>query len=79
MDIQEQLIFSKLRFTCFDSEDDIIERTESSWTTRYMYQDQYLTLIETSGLEVESLIGTYQNEPVSSTSQLIFQIKLRNM
>ncbi len=75
-DIQAQLIFTKLRFTCSDSEGNIIERNESSWTTRYMYQDQYLTLFETSGLEVELLVGTYQNEPVSPTSQLIFQLKL---
>lgn len=76
-DIQAQLIFTKLRFTCFDSDGNIIERTESSWTTRYMYEDQYLTLIEASGLEVELLVGTYQNEPVSPTSQLIFQLKLK--
>ncbi|MFX1283010.1 MAG: class I SAM-dependent methyltransferase [Promethearchaeota archaeon] len=76
-DIQAQLIFTKLRFTCFDSEGNIIERTESSWTTRYMYEDQYLTLIEASGLEVELIVGTYQNEPVSPTSQLIFQLKLK--
>lgn len=76
-DIQAQLIFTKLRFTCFDSDGNIIERTESSWTTRYMYEDQYLTLFEASGLEIELLVGTYQNEPVSPTSQLIFQLKLK--
>ncbi|MFX0016155.1 MAG: class I SAM-dependent methyltransferase [Promethearchaeota archaeon] len=78
-DIQAQLIYTKLRFTCFDAEDNIIERTESTWTTRYMYQDQYLTLFEKSGLEVELLVGSYQNEPVSPTSQLIFQLKLKNV
>ncbi len=44
-----------------------------------MYKEQYLTLIKKSGLEVELLTGTYQNEPVSPTSQLIFQLKLKNM
>lgn len=78
VDIQKQLVFAKLRFTCFDTEGNIIETTESKWTTRYMYQDQYLVLIKTSGLEVEQLVGTYQNEPVSPTSQLIFQLKLKD-
>ena len=78
VDIQKQLIFSKLRFTGFDTEGNIIEITKSNWTTRYMYQDQYLALIKTSGLEVEQLVGTYQNEPVSPTSQLVFQLKLKS-
>ena len=77
--IQEQLIFTKLRFTCFDSEDNIIDKTESKWTSRYMYEEQYRTLIKKSGLEVELLTGTYQNEPVSPTSQLIFQLKLKDV
>ncbi|MHA2074683.1 MAG: class I SAM-dependent methyltransferase [Candidatus Hodarchaeales archaeon] len=73
-DIEKQLIKAKLRFTLLDSKGKMIERTESSWITRYMYQDQYLNLVEKSGLEVENLIGTYQNEPVTPTSQLIFQL-----
>jgi ubiquinone/menaquinone biosynthesis C-methylase UbiE len=79
VDKQNQLIYTKLRFTCFDSKETIIEKTESSWTTRYMYQEEYFSLIAKSGLEVELLTGTYQNEPVSPTSQLIFQLKLKKV
>ncbi|MFX1538630.1 MAG: class I SAM-dependent methyltransferase [Promethearchaeota archaeon] len=76
-DIKKQLIFTKLRFTRFDTKDRIIEIKESKWTTRYMYKEEYLDLFEKSDLEVENLVGNYKNEPVSPTSQLIFQIKLK--
>ncbi|MFX0115594.1 MAG: class I SAM-dependent methyltransferase [Candidatus Hodarchaeota archaeon] len=77
VDLAKQLIFTKLRFTLRDDADNLMKSSESGWTTRYMYEKQYVDLIDKCRLEIESLVGTYTNEPVASTSQLIFQLKLK--
>jgi len=75
-DLLEQTILTKLRYTRFNKDGAKIETEESWWKTRYLFQYEAIHLLYRCGFEVESLAGNYNNGPVTTNSQLIFQVKL---
>jgi hypothetical protein len=72
-DIQKTKIISSTRFNKDGAK---IETEESWWKTRYLFQYEAIHLLYRCGFEVESLAGDYNNGPVTTNSQLIFQVKL---
>jgi 2-polyprenyl-3-methyl-5-hydroxy-6-metoxy-1,4-benzoquinol methylase len=74
----EQQITTTLRITRYDPEGQQVERGESSWTTRYLFQYEAVHLLYRCGFEVEALVGDYRNGPVTEGSQFVFQVKRAN-
>lgn len=75
-DLLNQTILTKLRYTIV--RDGIRSDPEESWwKIRYLFQYEAIHLLYRCGFEVESVVGDYTNGPVTETSQLIFQAKLR--
>jgi len=72
----EQSIKTRLRFTRTTPAGEEVERKESWWKTRYLYQYEAVHLLARCGLDVESIVGDYNSGPVTTKSQLIFQVKL---
>ena len=71
----EQLIMTTHRLSRFDHSNTLVEQGESTWQTRYLYHYEAIHLIHRCGLEVESLVGNYSDDPVGTAGQLIFQVK----
>lgn len=74
----DQCIKTTLRITVYDNDGYEIDRSESSWTTRYLYRYEAVHLLYRCGFQVEKLVGDYQNGPVTAKGQLIFDVKLKN-
>jgi SAM-dependent methyltransferase len=75
----EQTIKTTLRITRTDVSGNVVEEGESSWTARYLFRYEAIHLLYRCGFEVESLVGDYENGPVTEGSQLIFQVELRGL
>jgi len=71
----DQTITTTLRITRYDDEGNPVERGESTWRTRYLFQYEAIHLLYRCGFEVEVLVGSYRNGPVTEGGQLIFQVK----
>jgi len=65
-----------LRLTRFSVEGKIVEKGESTWTTRYLFKDEAVHLLRQCGFTVESLVGDYMNGPLTEKGQLIFDVRL---
>ncbi len=74
--MDDQLITTTLRITKLDKEENIIEMGESNWVTRYLFRYEAIHLLYRCGFKIESLVGDYENGPVTEKSQLIFDVKL---
>lgn len=75
-DALEQTVETQLRFTVRDSDGEILERSESSWKSRYLFRCEAVHLLHRCGFQVEATFGSYDEEPVGEGGQLIFQAKL---
>ena len=75
-DLNAQLIETTLRFTLLDEHGAVVERTESSWTTRYLWRYEAEHLLYRCGFVVEELVGGYGGQPVGEGGQLVFQARL---
>jgi hypothetical protein len=71
-DIKTQFVISTIRITRFDAAGSLIERGESTWSSRFLLRSEIDQLLKRCGFEVESLVGDYRNGPVTKRSQLIF-------
>lgn len=69
----EQTITTQLRYTVINKKEHCCE--ESWWKTRYVFLYEAVHLLHRCGLEVESMVGDYENGPITTKSQLIFQAK----
>jgi 2-polyprenyl-3-methyl-5-hydroxy-6-metoxy-1,4-benzoquinol methylase len=76
--LADQSIETTLRFTVYDQKENILEQSESSWKSRYLFKYEAIHLLYRCGFEVESLVGGYQNQPIGDNGQLIFQAKLQD-
>jgi SAM-dependent methyltransferase len=74
----DQCIETTLRIRVFDCDGNQVEKSESAWTTRYLYRYEAVHLLYRCGFQVEKLVGDYQDGPVSNNSQLIFEAKLND-
>jgi hypothetical protein len=75
IDVSQQTVHTYLRLTRMDPQGHELEKGESTWTARYIYPDEAVTLLNRSGFQVEALVGDYKNGPVAEKSQLIFQVR----
>jgi SAM-dependent methyltransferase len=74
-DALEQRVETRLRLTRYDADGHVVERGESSWTSRYMFRYEAVHLLYRCGFEVASLAGDYRGGPVRAGSQLIFEAR----
>lgn len=72
----DQLIITTLRVTRIDLEGRVVERSETSWSTRYLFRYEAIHLLYRCGFDVEALVGDYSDGPVTEKGQLIFQALL---
>jgi SAM-dependent methyltransferase len=77
-DVCEQVITTKIRLTRYDAGGREVEQGESTWATRYLWRYEAIHLLYRCGFEVESLVGDYNNGPVTDQGQLVFQAKLKD-
>lgn len=70
--LSEQTVETRLRYTKI-GKGKLSEPEESSWKIRYMFQYEAVHLLSRCGFQIESLVGDYDNGPVTGGSQLIFQ------
>ena len=70
-----QYITNNFRITRYNQVGDVLEKSSSSWKTRYLFQFEAIHLLYRCGFEVESLEGDYQHGSVKEGSQLIFQVR----
>lgn len=77
-DVCEQIVTTKMRLTRYDASGREVEKGESSWTTRYLWRYEAVHLLYRCSFEVESLVGDYNNGPVTDKGQLVFQAKLKD-
>lgn len=70
-----QTITTTLRVTRVDMTGKVIEQSVSSWTSRYLFRYEAIHLLARCGFEIESLVGDYNDGPVTTSGQLIFQVK----
>ena len=75
-DLAAQLVETTLRFTVFDEHGAQVERTESTWTTRYLWRYEAEHLLYRCGFVVEELVGGYGGQAVGEAGQLVFQARL---
>jgi len=73
---KDQCIETTLRITVYGSDGNEVDRSETSWTTRYLYRYEAVHLLYRCGFQVEKLVGDYRNGPVTEKGQLIFEVKL---
>ena len=73
---EDQRIETTLRITVYDSDGNEVDKSESSWTSRYLYRYEAIHLLYRCGFQVEQLVGDYRNGPVTEKGQLIFEVKL---
>ena len=73
-DTLNQIITTKLRFTRLDEAGKIIEESESSWKTRYLFKYEAIHLLYRCGFRINHLVGDYLNGPVRDGGQLIFDV-----
>lgn len=71
----DQTITTILRFTRFDTHGIEVESGQSQWTSRYIFYYEAIKLLSRCGFELESLVGDYQNGPLTEKGQLVFQVK----
>jgi len=76
-DLLEQTIVTKLCYTKMNK-GVTVETEESQWKIRYLFQYEAVHLLYRCGFEVESIVGDYDNGPVTTSSQLIFQARLHS-
>jgi len=74
--VMDQRITTTLRITRYSVEGKIVEEGESTWTTRYLFKDDAIHLLNQCGFAVESLVGDYMSGPLTDKGQLIFEAKL---
>ena len=74
----DQCTTTTLRLTEYDREGYEVDKSESTWTTRYMFMYEAVHLLYRCGFKVQSLVGDYRNVPVTQNSQLIFDVKLND-
>ncbi len=74
----EKMIITKLQFLRYDIDGVLLSDELSEWKTHCRTLEQYKKIINDANLEIEKLVGTYNNGPVTPDSQLIFQIKQQN-
>ena len=75
-DALNQTVSTRLRFTRHDRHGKEIERSESSWASRYLFRYEAIHLLHRCGFVVESLAGDYDGGPVTEDGQLVFQAAL---
>jgi hypothetical protein len=73
---EDQCIETTLRITAYDRDGNQVEKSESAWTTRYLYRYEAVHLLNRCGFQVEKLIGDYRDGSVTNKGQLIFETKL---
>ena len=78
IDESKQIIITHLRFNRYNNKGDLLSLETSEWYSHYRTREHYEKIINDSELEVESLVGSYENGPVNENSQLIFQTKLKS-
>jgi len=76
--MNDQCTTTTLRLTEYDPEGYEVDKSESTWTTRYMFRYEAVHLLYRCGFKVVSLVGDYKNGPVTENSQLIFDVKLND-
>jgi len=76
--MNDQCTTTTLRLTEYDREGYEVDKSESTWTTRYMFRYEAVHLLYRCGFKVQSLVGDYRNGPVTQNSQLIFDVKLND-
>lgn len=74
-DLLTQIVTTTLRFTRFNSKQEVTESSESSWKIRYLFKYEAIHLLYRCGFEIISLTGNYKGVPVKEKSQLIFITK----
>jgi 2-polyprenyl-3-methyl-5-hydroxy-6-metoxy-1,4-benzoquinol methylase len=74
-DVQNQMIETMLHFEVTDQKGNMIEESDSNWKSRYLCKYETIYLLELCSLSIESIVGGYLDEPVSTTGQLIFTAK----
>ena len=74
----EQTVKTRLRFTRFSPQGEIVSIEESSWRTRFTFKYEAIHLLHRCGFEVETLSGDYMGRPVTEKSQLVFAARLRD-
>jgi hypothetical protein len=52
----------------------VIEKSISSWKTRYLFQYEAVHLLEICGFKLLSIDGNYKGESIDNNSQLIFTV-----
>ena len=77
VDYSTQVIVTKLRFLRTRSDGSLVSTTESEWQTRYYNRNELEYLLELSDLDVISVQGTYDGDPVAEGSQLIYVCRQR--
>jgi len=73
---EDQCIETTLRIGLYDRDGIQLEKSESAWTTRYLYRYEAVHLLYRCGFQVEKLVGDYRDGPVTNEGQLIFDAKL---
>ena len=71
----DQTITTTMRITRFDANGKEVGQHQSRWASRYMFKYEAIHLLYRCGYEVESLVGDYEDGPVTTRGQLIFQVK----
>ena len=76
LNMLDQTITTRFRFTHSDPKGNLIKTQESSWSTRFTFKYEAIHLLHRCGFEVESLEGNYKGRPVKENSQLVFATRL---
>jgi len=72
----DQTVETKFHFRRLGPNGQIMEETDSAWSSRYMCRFELLHLLELCGFKVEGTYGGYLGEPVTVSSQLVLRCRM---
>ncbi|MCX7623853.1 MAG: class I SAM-dependent methyltransferase [Thermomicrobium sp.] len=73
----EQTIATTLFYDRTDETTGAVQRRVATYTLRYLHRFELELLLETSGFEVEAIYGSYELEPLTDESPLMFVVARR--
>lgn len=76
VDLLNQIITTRLRFTRHNKDGNIEKIQESYWKSRYLFRYEAIHLLYRCGFKVKDLVGDYKKNPVKVGGQLIFDVTL---
>lgn len=73
----KQTIETTHRVSRYAKSGELLEKKESKWKSRYLFQYEAVHLLHRCGFEVEQVSSDYEDNPVTTAGQLIFRAKKR--